>query len=63
MYGNFVYVVVGEDKLDGRIHDWYGACRSPARAIEMVQEAEETSVDPDLEYTWYSVLEDEEKVE
>lgn len=63
MYGNFVYVVVGEDKLDRRIQDWYGACHSLARAIEMVQEAEEISVDPNREYTWYSVLEDEEKVE
>ena len=62
MYGNLLYVVVGHDKL-GYIRDWNGACHSPARAIEMVQEAEDTSVDPNLEYTWYSVLEDEERVE
>lgn len=63
MYGNFVYVVVGQEKLDGCVRDWYGACHSLARAIELVQEAEESSVDPSLEYTWYSVLIDEEKVE
>lgn len=58
-----VFVIVGEDKLDKTVKDWYGACYSLARAIEMVHEAEETSVDPELEYTWYSVLDDNQEVE
>lgn len=59
MKAKFVYVVVGEDKL-GRVKDWYAACDSLARAMELVAEAGAESTDPDINYTWYSPMMEEE---
>lgn len=59
MRAKFVYVVVGEDKL-GRVKDWYAACGSLPRAMELVAEASAESTDPDINYTWYSPMMEEE---
>ena len=55
MRAKFVYVVVGEYKL-GRVTDWYAACGSLSRAMELVAEASAESTDPDINYTWYSPM-------
>ena len=52
------YVVVGEDPCTGTSDDFYAVCHSMDRADALCFEAE--TENPELEYTWYAVIEEED---